>query len=78
VRRKILSTAWSVPALLLLAACGLAPTHRVYPSAEDVEPLAPGSRVPSARVLTVEGDPVDLAERLSDSGALLVFYRGGW
>lgn len=51
---------------------------RVYPSAEAVQPLAPGSRVPSVRVLTVEGAPVDLAERSRDSGALLVFYRGGW
>lgn len=64
--------------MLLLAACGVASVDRVYSSAEAVEPLAPGSRVPSVRVLTVEGAPVDLAERSRDSGALLVFYRGGW
>jgi len=50
----------------------------VYASAEDVQPLAVGARVPSAPVRSVRGEPVDLAERTRDHGALLVFYRGGW
>jgi peroxiredoxin len=43
-----------------------------------VEPLAPGARVPSVRVQTLLGEPVDLADLVREQGALLVFYRGGW
>jgi hypothetical protein len=69
---------FALTALLLATACGLAAGDRVYPSAEEVRPLAPGSRVPAVRVRTVEGAPVDLAARVRETGALLVFYRGGW
>ena len=51
---------------------------RVYDSPADVEPLAVGTRVPSARVTTVKGEPVELAGLVREQGALLVFYRGGW
>ena len=51
---------------------------RVYPTAEAVVPLAPGARVPSATVQSVHGESVDLADLMRESGALLVFYRGGW
>ncbi len=61
--------------------CGAGAAHgadRVYASPEEVEPLAIGATVPKARVRTVEGEAVDLAELVRDTGALLVFYRGGW
>ena len=67
-----------------LSAHGSAPevvagaADRVYPSAEAVEPLAPGSSVPSVTVSTVGKATVDLSEVVRDQGALLVFYRGGW
>ena len=64
-------------ALLLLAAAAHG-EGRVYASASAVEPLAPGSRVPSVRVETLRGEAVDLADLVRGSGALLVFYRGGW
>ena len=64
-------------ALLVTAGSALA-EGRVYSSAEAVKPLAPGATVPSARVESLDGDPVDLAEVVRDRGALLVFYRGGW
>jgi hypothetical protein len=51
---------------------------QVYPSPEAVKPLQPGARVPSVKVEPVRGEPVDLAERVREQGALLVFYRGGW
>ena len=51
---------------------------RAYPDAESVQPLGVGARVPSVTVREVDGDPVDLAEVVRESGALLVFYRGGW
>jgi hypothetical protein len=64
--------------VLLLAVCAGETEDRVYESPGAVEPLVPGRRVPSIRVVTVGGDPIDLAEQLRDRGALLVFYRGGW
>ena len=65
-------------AALLIGASVAAAADRVYPTAEAVEPLAPGSSVPAVTVSTVGGAPVDLSELVRDRGALLVFYRGGW
>ncbi len=62
--------------LMMTGAAGAA--DRVYPTAEAVEPLAPGARVPSAPVQTVRGEPANLADLVRERGALLVFYRGGW
>jgi peroxiredoxin len=56
----------------------LADEPRVFPDAESVEPLSVGAKVPSTRVRTIDGETVDLAKRLGERGALLVFYRGGW
>jgi hypothetical protein len=69
-----------VGALSGLVACGgeARSTGRVYASAEEVQPLGVGERVPSVRVVTVRGESVDLADVVRDHGALLVFYRGGW
>jgi hypothetical protein len=70
------SFAWIVAALITAGpALAEAP---VYSSAEAVRPLAAGARVPSARVESLDGDAVDLAEVVRNHGALLVFYRGGW
>ncbi len=75
--RHLRASLWAFTAMLLAAAATHA-TERVYPAPEAVEPLAPGDRVPAARVETVLGEPVDLAEVVRERGALLVFYRGGW
>jgi hypothetical protein len=50
----------------------------VYPTAQAVKPLAAGARVPAVQVQTVRGETVELADRVRESGVLLVFYRGGW
>jgi hypothetical protein len=75
----------STPTLALLIAAILSGTigsaqasGRVHPSPEAVQPLAPGDRVPSGELHTVGGDPVALRSLVQESGALLVFYRGGW
>jgi peroxiredoxin len=34
--------------------------------------------VPSVSVQAVDGSTIDLSKLVSKSGALLVFYRGGW
>lgn len=62
---------------LLAVGCGEA-GGGVYPTAEAVEPLSAGASVPSVRVHTVRGEPVDLAGLVRERGALLVFFRGGW
>ena len=50
----------------------------VYPNADAAEPLQPGASVPSVSVRALDGSTVDLSKLASKSGALLVFYRGGW
>ncbi len=72
----ILLTAGLVGVLLI---AGLATAaDPVYPSAEAAQPLQPGASVPSVSVRAVDGATVDLSKLASKSGALLVFYRGGW
>ena len=50
----------------------------VHSSAHAIQPLQPGSQVPTVAVETIGGELVDLAALVRESGALLVFYRGGW
>ena len=70
------SAVWAA-GLLLIA--GLATAENlVYPSAEAAKPLQPGAAVPSVSVRAVDGSTVDLSKLVSNTGALLVFYRGGW
>ena len=71
-----LSAAWAV-GLILIA--GLATAENpVYPSAEAAQPLQPGATVPSVSVRAVDRSAADLSKLVSKTGALLVFYRGGW
>ena len=63
---------------LCLATAAGAEAPKVYDSAENVQPLPVGASVPTVAVRTVQGESLDLAARVADRGALLVFYRGGW
>ena len=67
-----------VTLLLGLVAVGAAAERTAYDSAEEVEPLQAGAAVPEVMLRTVDDEPLDLAQRVADRGALLVFYRGGW
>jgi hypothetical protein len=67
---------WSTALLLIASLSGAADT--VFPNAEAAQPLQPGSAVPSVSVRAVDGSTADLAKLVSQTGALLVFYRGGW
>ena len=73
-----------VPALATLVTLGVLETSsasadvRVHDQAEGVQPLSPGTQIPKAVVQTVLGEPMDLEAAIGESGALLVFYRGGW
>ena len=64
-------------ALLLIAGLAAA-ANPVYPNAEAAKPLQPGASVPSVSVRAVDGSTADLSKLVTASGALLVFYRGGW
>jgi len=75
-RAAVLLTA-CVAAIGLVSAAS-AQTPPVHANAESVEPLRVGQPIPSVNVRSIDGEPVDLAKRMGDSGALLVFYRGGW
>ncbi len=70
------SAGWAA-GLLLIAGLATA-ENSVYPSAEAAQPLQPGAAVPSVSVHAVDGSAVDLSKLVSKTGALLVFYRGGW
>jgi hypothetical protein len=63
--------------LLLIAGLATA-ANPVYPSAEAARPLQPGAPVPSVSVRALDGSTADVAKLVSETGALLVFYRGGW
>jgi hypothetical protein len=70
------SAAWAA-GLLLIAGLATA-ANPVHPSAQAVRPLQPGAAVPPVSVRTLDGSSVDLAKLVLKTGALLVFYRGGW
>ena len=80
MRNPLLSLALSIACVTLFlgSSAQAEPARRVYPNAESVEPLAVGAKVPGAALRSLDGHPVDLAKLVSESGALLVFYRGGW
>ena len=65
-------------AAALVAGGAQAERTDVHSSPHDVEPLQPGDRVPTVAVENIHGELVDLAELVRESGALLVFFRGGW
>jgi hypothetical protein len=70
------SAGWAAGLLLIAGLATAADT--VYPNAEAAQPLQAGASVPSVSVRAVDGSVVDLVKLVSQSGALLVFYRGGW
>jgi hypothetical protein len=74
--RAITSSGWAT-SLLLIAGLATA-ANPVYPSAEAAQPLQPGASVPSVSVRAVDGSTADVSKLVSKTGALLVFYRGGW
>ncbi len=77
--RRFSGVVWSIVPILVAVATGTPrAAERVYPTAEQVQPLAAGARIPVASLTTVDGEPIDLARAMGERGALLVFYRGGW
>ncbi len=68
--------------LLMLVAAGCqsekSMTMQVAPSAQAVEPIDVGEAAPTARMESVAGGVVEMAEVYRQQPTVLVFYRGGW
>jgi hypothetical protein len=47
-------------------------------SANDIQPVGTGDKMPAATVKTVEGEDFNLADAVTEKPAVLIFYRGGW
>lgn len=47
-------------------------------SAGEVHPLGVGDLIPAVKVLTLDGEFVDLRAWIATQPTVLVFYRGGW
>ena len=77
-RRPPLRRATLLALLALAAGLPALAGGRVHGAAEEVQPLAAGAEIPAMPVTSVRGEPIDLAARVRERGALLVFYRGGW
>jgi hypothetical protein len=77
MRRRSRRTALAALTLGAIATIAAADTP-VYPSAEAVRPLEPGTPIPDVTLTTVKGRPFALARELRNQAAMLVFYRGGW
>ena len=71
-------------ALMTLAALGfLGAPHAigggdVAESANDIQPVGTGDKMPAATVRTVEGEDFSLADAVAENPTVLIFYRGGW
>ena len=88
--RRFVSSAWTrsgralASLLFLLVGFVASPIQSADPNpplpedATQVRPLGVGERLPRASIRTIDGADVDLAGLAAESGALLVFYRGGW
>ena len=47
-------------------------------SANDIQPVGTGDKMPAATVRTVEGEDFSLADAVAEKPTVLIFYRGGW
>jgi hypothetical protein len=50
----------------------------VAQSANDIQPVGTGDKMPAATVKTVEGEDFNLADAVAEQPSVLIFYRGGW
>ena len=53
-------------------------TAAIPASAEAVNPLEKGSKIPAVNLVTPEGDPFNLNAFVKEQPVVLIFYRGGW
>jgi peroxiredoxin len=47
-------------------------------NAEDISPVLSGTKIPDVTLTDINGNTVDLLNRISGKPAILIFYRGGW
>jgi len=80
-RRRIRVSLVALLTLLFAALADPAPADDaapIHPTAKSVRPLGVGEGLPTLPVESLDGEAVDLSTLFRESGALLVFYRGGW
>ena len=51
---------------------------KVYPCAENVQPLLVGAEIPNVILTRSDGSPCELAELIKTKPSIIIFYRGGW
>ncbi|MBK8981325.1 MAG: AhpC/TSA family protein [Ignavibacteria bacterium] len=47
-------------------------------SAEDIDPILTGSKIPDVTLADINGNAVELLKKVSEKPSILIFYRGGW
>lgn len=47
-------------------------------NAEDINPVLTGTKIPDVTVTDINGNTIDLIDRVSGKPSILIFYRGGW
>jgi peroxiredoxin len=63
----------------LLTLLTIVPAHaEIAQSANQARPMLVGQQAPSARLLDLDGTPVQLTEVLAAKQTVLVLFRGGW
>ena len=51
---------------------------QVAGSAEEIRPLLVGTKIPDGKLVTADGESLDLTAAVKEKPAVLMFYRGGW
>ncbi len=62
-------------ALLLIASAAGA---EIFPDANQVQPLLPGSEIPALKLMEVSGEAIIVDPGALEKPIVLTFYRGGW
>jgi len=76
--KKILIQGLLLSLLLPIAVAAQSDRTRIHESAEQVEPLLPGSMAPFFQLLDAKGDPVIYTPGEMENPVILTFFRGGW
>lgn len=67
--------------LILISICSISFAQedpKVAASAESINPVKTGEKIPSVNLKTINGSVVSLDSIVSSAPTVLIFYRGGW
>lgn len=51
---------------------------KVAQNANEICPIKIGEEIPSATLLSLDGNEINIREIIQDNKSILIFYRGGW